>query len=291
MNAQVKAQPTEVEQQLEALLGELDCAEKALLVEAIGKARYRASGPGRIDEIALVREFLKAEDTPGGFRFDIPRTMPAMIKPYVGAAEIHLPEAGLDHPLAEVMHQRKSVRDFQRRALDLQSLSALLNTAYGIKGHIQAYRQKRFPTRLLPSSGGLQPVEVYVVINEVDGASPGLYHFNPERQSLQQVDIGLMRRSLVKACAFQDWIGEAPIVLALTCDLDKLIWKYRRRAYKMAHIDVGIVAQNLHLTAQAMGLGSCMLAGFSEDALHRMLNVDGEREFVALMLAVGHPID
>ena len=98
-------------------------------------------------------------------------------------------------------------------------------------------------------------------------------------------------RRCVRACLAQDWIGESAAMLFLTCDLRKLLWKYGRRAFRMSHVDAGVVAQQFHLIATALGLGSCMIAGFMEEAVHKLLDIDGKLEFAALGICLGVPVD
>jgi len=279
-----------LDQQLDDLWFDLSDGEKNVLIDLIKKAKFTRSGRTEIDEISVVREYLTASLEEGGFSFDIPDKIPEMVKSYTGSKETQLKVQKPSCNISELIATRSSVRDFHRKPMKMSQLSELLYTAYGVKGFISAYGENKFPTRIVPSSGGLQSTETYLIVNDVEGLEQGLYHFNPVNESLQLIDLGIMRRTLVKACSSTDWIGNASVVLALTCDLNKLIWKYGRRAYKMSHIDLGIVAENFHLVAHDMELGSCMLAGFDENQLNTILNIDGKKEFIGLLIAVGHPL-
>jgi SagB-type dehydrogenase family enzyme len=166
-------------------------------------------------------------------------------------------------------------------------LSALLHYAYGVRKRSLAYNTKGFPSRMAPSSGGLQSIEVYFTVNAVEGLEKGLYHFNANRNTVELLDRGNMRRKVVRSCLYQDWLDAASIVLFLACDLNKLYWKYGRRSYRMTHIDLGIVAENLHLVATALRIRSCMVAGYIDDAVHHLLQIDGRMEFIGLLMAVG----
>ncbi len=286
--SQLKNETTNDE--LTELLSDLTVDETSLVVELIKKAKYDKDGRVRIDPVSVVREFLKAEQTPGGLKYDIPSPMPEMIKSYPQSIEIPLSDESPSDVVSNLLHSRRSVRDFKRKPLSIEQLSHILKGAYGVKKSVRAYDQKSFPTRVVPSSGGLQPVETYVIVNDIEGLDQGVYHFNPLKNVLVLLDAGLMRRKMVRNCVYQDWIGEVPALIGLTCDLNKLYWKYEKRAYKMCHIDVGVVAQTMHLLIHSMNLGSCMLAGFDEDGINAILNLDGKKEFVALLIALGCPI-
>jgi SagB-type dehydrogenase family enzyme len=132
-------------------------------------------------------------------------------------------------------------------------------------------------------------MEVYVVVNAVAGLERGLYHYAPQARALECLDRGFMRRKIVQCSSGHEWLTAAPAVLVLTCHMRNLYWKYGRRAYRMIHIDAGILAQTLHLVATGLGLASCLIGGYEDAAVHDLLRIDGRDEFVALLLSIGRP--
>lgn len=291
MSELARISPPTPAEQLRQALADLSPREISVLTRMITAAKYDENGRAEIDEISIVREFLLTDPSmvtpsqlPGGV---------AMIKPYADRPFVPFPKerVALDAPIGDVLRKRRSQRDFQRTPIDLTTLATLLESGYGLVRYTGAYGVARFPFRRAPSSGGLQSIEVYAVINDVPDIAPGVYHYQPDRRGLTLVDPGLMRRRVVRACLNQDWIGESGVVLFLTCDLRKLIWKYGRRCYRMSHVDAGVIAQQFHLIATALGLGSCMIAGFIEEAAHKLLDIDGKLEFAALAICLGAPVD
>jgi SagB-type dehydrogenase family enzyme len=279
-------------EQLREAVSDLTPDEQSVLARMIMAAKFDENGRSEIDEISIVREFLLID--PSMVTPSEPRGgMPAMIKPYADRPFIAFPaeRVPLDAKLGDVVRRRRSQRDFKRQPIELKVLATLLEAGYGLVRYANAYGVARFPFRRSPSAGGLQSIELYAVVNDVEGLMPGVYHFQPERRGLTLVDSGLMRRRCVRACLSQDWIGESGAVLFLTCDLRKLLWKYGRRAYRMSHVDAGVLAQQLHLIATALGLGSCMVAGFVEEAVHKLLDIDGKLEFATLAICLGVPVD
>lgn len=192
----------------------------------------------------------------------------------------------LVYSLDKVIRARTSRRDYTGQALTLQELSTLLHYSYGIRRRVSAYNTKEFPLRMVPTSGGLQGVELYVVTNKVEGLEKGIYHFNPLGPALELMDQGNFRRKLVNYCAYQEFVGHASVVVILSCAINRLLWKYGPRAYRYIHMDVGFVGQNLYLVGTALKLGVCAIAGFFDDPLNEMIEArDGE--FVSLLIAVG----
>jgi len=292
MSELARISPQGASEQLREAISDLSPSEQSVLARMIMAAKYDENGRSEIDEISIVREFLLTD--PSMVTPSEPRGgMPAMIKPYADRPFIAFPpdRIPLDAKLGDVIRKRRSQRDYKRQPIDLKVLATLLESADGLTRYATAYGVARFPFRRAPSAGGLQSIEIYAVVNDVEGLLPGVYHYQPERRGLTLVDPGLMRRRCVRACLSQDWIGEAGVVLFLTCDLRKLLWKYGRRAYRMSHVDAGVLAQQLHLIATALGLGSCMVAGFVEQAVHKLIDIDGKLEFATLGICLGAPVD
>ena len=64
-------------------------------------------------------------------------------------------------------------------------------------------------------------------------------------------------------------------------------WRYDLAAHKVLAVDAGHVCQNLYLACEAIGAGTCAIAAYDQDAIDRLLRVDGEDEFVVYLAPVG----
>ncbi len=286
-----RAQP---DPQLLAELADLDEREQALLARLLERAKRDSMTGARreLDELGLVHRFLEVDlekDDLSVLQNITAYTAPPVIKQYPEAPRFELPREllPLEHSLGEVLVKRASRRDFSKGPLSQAELASLLYCSYGIRSTALAYNVKGFPSRFVPSTGGLQAVEVYLTVNAVEGLEQRLYHYDTIHHALEQLDRGNFRRKVVQACIRQDWVDAASVVFFLTCDMRKLFWKYGRRGYRFVHVDVGILAQTLHLVANALRLRSCMVAGYSDQAVHQLLEIDGRQEFVGLLLTVG----
>jgi SagB-type dehydrogenase family enzyme len=87
----------------------------------------------------------------------------------------------------------------------------------------------------------------------------------------------------------QEFVSAAPVVCALTCSLDRVQWRYGARAYRSAHLDAGVMCQNLYLVGTALDLCVCAVFGFFEDRLQQLLHLDDDREYPTLLFTIGHP--
>jgi SagB-type dehydrogenase family enzyme len=219
-------------------------------------------------------------------RFFTPRTaergpMPPPHKEY-DLETIPLPRVepqGLS--LEEAILRRRSVRDYSREPLALEELARLLFYGVGVTGP-QEYK------RAAPSAGGLTPVEIYPVVNNVEGLERGLYHYDSVRHHLHVLKQEDLRGEIARACLDQDFLSEAAAVLVLSAVHRRTRWKYGERAYRYVLLDAGHVAQNIQLEAVSLGLGACAVGAFFDEELNRFLGLTEEEEFAVLAVAVGH---
>ncbi|MBN0046442.1 SagB/ThcOx family dehydrogenase [Streptomyces actuosus] len=194
-----------------------------------------------------------------------------------------------DMTLADAIEQRCSSTTYAARPLPLGDLAALLEDAAGIRGHRPGYNVRDFPVRRAPSAGGLAPVDVHVVANDVSGLDQGLYYYRPSGPELTVVDSGNMRGKIAEAGIAADWLFHAPAVLCLAVDMDRVEWKYGVRSYRYVHVDLGVLTQNLYLVATGLGLACCAVAAFDDDTANDLLRLDGRNSFVSLLFACGLP--
>ena len=275
--------------ELTELLSTLQPAEIALVLDQLRKAK---AGNLVIDEVSLFHTSLKAQlASDDGKHYEEIQSAkaPPVLRGYPGRPEIQLPPEplALNYELDRVLKARASRRDFAHVPLTLDELGTLLHYSYGIRKTITAYNAKSFPVRFAPSSGGLQATELYMVVNGVEHVTKGLYHYNPERHSLELLDEGNMRFKVVKCCLYQDWLAHAGVVLMFTSVMERVLWKYGARGYRFVHMDAGIVASHAYLVATALRLRTCAVAAFQDDLVNELLEIDGTSEFASLVMPVG----
>jgi SagB-type dehydrogenase family enzyme len=64
-------------------------------------------------------------------------------------------------------------------------------------------------------------------------------------------------------------------------------WRYGLAAHKVIAIDAGHVCQNLYLSCEAIGAGTCAIAAYDQEAMDRLLRIDGKDEFTIYIAPVG----
>jgi len=211
---------------------------------------------------------------------------PATYKRYPSAPRIPLspPQTEGGAPVWDVLRERRSVRRFLNGPLQEAELSQLLWAAQGT-----TRVSRGFGYRTAPSAGALYPVETYLVVHDVEGIKPGVYHYGVEKHELDQLKTGDFRTDVARAALDQEIAYWANVVFVWTAVFERSKWKYRQRAYRYVYLDAGHIAQNVALAAVALGLGSCQIAALYDDEVNALLGVDGADESSIYMTVVGRP--
>jgi SagB-type dehydrogenase family enzyme len=177
--------------------------------------------------------------------------------------------------LEALLQQRRSVREYGEAALDLAAIGQLLWAAQGITDPQGL--------RTAPSAGALYPLELYVVVGNVEGLAPGVYHYHPDRHRLQQTRPGDQRESLARAAHGQAWVKEAAAVVVITAVYDRTTRKYGDRGVRYIHMEVGHAAQNLFLQAEALELATVVVGAFGDVAVARALGLSKDTQPLMLL--------
>lgn len=202
---------------------------------------------------------------------------------------IDLPDPATSFPdrtknLFDIIAARRSRRDYSDQPITLQQLTILL---WSIQGVIDA--GYGYSLRTVPSAGARHPLETYLTLNRVENQAPGLYRYLPFRRQLVQLRIDRnVSEALATACLGQEMVNRCAVCFIWTAVIERSRWKYQQRAYRYIYLDAGHVCQNLYLACEALGLGCCAVAAFDDDAVNKMLDVDGKEEFVIYLATVGN---
>ncbi|MGB2853394.1 MAG: SagB/ThcOx family dehydrogenase [Dehalococcoidia bacterium] len=214
--------------------------------------------------------------------------VPEPYKEYPGSNRIKLliPGSKSILTLDEVLRRRNSVRVFAKKPLSLEQMSYLLWASNGIQ---RIERGHEF--RTVPSAGALYPVETYLVVHNVEGLAPGVYHYAIREHALEEIKVGDFRRDITLAALGQRICADAAVVFVWTAIFNRSKCKYRQRAYRYVYLDAGHIGHSLALSAVSLGLGSCQVGALFDDDVNQILDVDGVEESVIYMSVVGYPAE
>jgi SagB-type dehydrogenase family enzyme len=186
--------------------------------------------------------------------------------------------------LFQLLQARRSRREYAGKALTLGELAGLLWATQGVLETGAGYS-----LRTAPSAGARHPLETYLNFNRVEDQAPGLYRYLPFRHEIVQLSEGAaVAAALQAACLGQEMFTACAVSFIWTAVIRRSAWKYQQRAYRYIYLDAGHACQNLYLACEALGLGCCAVAAYDDDAVNRILAVDGKEEFAIYLATVGH---
>lgn len=167
----------------------------------------------------------------------------------------------------QAMNERKSVRKFIDKPLSVEQISQLLWAAQGIT---HSYGERFF--RTAPSAGATYPLETYLL------TASGVYKYIPKEHSLKRLFDNDLRKQLSEASLGQTAVSNAHAVILFTMIEERTAQRYRDRAYRYVCMEAGHAAQNIHLQAVAMGLGSVPVGAFTDSQVAQILQcAEGEQ--------------
>lgn len=198
--------------------------------------------------------------------------------PHDNRIELPEPRHDSDVSIEEALLGRRSVREYTGEPLTLQDVSQLLWAAQGITD------PRGF--RTAPSAGGTYPLEVYVVVGNVESLAEGVYKYNPSEHEIIKILDGDKREELSAAALEQVWVKEGAIDIVIVAVYGRTTEKYGDRGIKYVHMEAGHAAQNLCLQATALNLGTVTVGAFYDEQVKGLLNMP-ENEQPLYVMPVG----
>jgi nitroreductase len=97
------------------------------------------------------------------------------------------------------------------------------------------------------------------------------------------------RQRIAEACQQQLWIAEAPFIIVVVSEMEKITQFYGVRGERLYSVqNCAAATQNMILTAHSLGLASCWISAFDEDMLKRACSLPGDIRPQAV-LPIGYP--
>lgn len=238
------------------------------------------------------REILKSDFEAGWsqWSFDSNKGLPALQpqKPYAATDElidlIDPDKFDFDIKLIDAVKNRRSRRKYTHNSLTLKELSFLLWATQGITDKNAHVR------RTIPSAGSCNPLETYLIIQNVENLSSGIYRYLPIEHKLCLVssDKEAMNNSSLGCFEVnQSRMQNAAAVFVWAAVPYRSEWRFGPYAYKMIAMEAGHVAQNLYLAAEAVNCGVCAIAAYDQKIIDNSINVNGRDEFAVYLATVG----
>lgn len=175
--------------------------------------------------------------------------------------------------LEQAIASRRSCREFLPEPLTLEQIGQL---SWAAQGRMAGGRY-----RTSPSAGATYPLELFIV------TADGLFHYRPAEHALEKLADKDLREELCSAAWGQEFIKTAPLSFIFTAEFSRTTGHYGKRGVRYVYMEAGHAAQNVHLQAEAMGLGSVAVGAFEDISVGKVLSLPDELESI-YMVAVGY---
>ena len=147
--------------------------------------------------------------------------------------------------------------------------------------------------RIAPSAGGLGSAELFVVVRDLPGLAPGVYHYFAYEHVLERLRA---TSDTVLAGALGLAPAELPPVLLVgTAHLTKVRQKYNDFAFRFGHLDAGVTRAFMDDLLRAAGVPYRDLVDARDAAVAEAISLPtvGTRNMVTFVWGLGHvePLD
>ena len=166
------------------------------------------------------------------------------------------PAAAVSTPLGTTIKERGSTRRFAPTPISLNNLASILHAS-----------TRGVPADFLNRPGS-SLLNLYLIINAVDGIPSGAYYYSPRRPGLSLLQAGDFRQQAGHLGFEQALPADASAVAFFMADLTRILEKYGNRGYRAAQLEAGILGGKLYLSAHSLGLGASGLTFYDDAVTH-----------------------
>jgi SagB-type dehydrogenase family enzyme len=158
--------------------------------------------------------------------------------------------------IEQVILRRGSTRRFLRAPLTLVQLCTLLDRA----------------TRGIPADFLDSPEahlnDLYLIVNAVEGLTPGAYFYHWKQRALELLREGDFRRQAGYLGLEQELPADASVDIFFLADLKAILERFGNRGYRAVQLEAGILGGKLYLAAYAQGFGASGLTFYDADVVN-----------------------
>lgn len=171
---------------------------------------------------------------------------------------------------------RESCRSFEISPVSSSILATCLDSAYSGE------------ERPVPSAGRLYPLRIYAIVKEDGSDIPGgFYQYDHTDQSLIKYKDEVDWEKMKYIFNSEELLHDAPAIFVIAADLSRQTSKYSNRGYRYTLLEAGHAAQNIHTTAQELGIASLEYGGFSDNNLASELEMPADDKPL-ITVAIGY---
>ena len=207
---------------------------------------------------------------------------------YPAAAQITLPEPlPVTESLQRLLSLRCSCRNFSGTSLSPAQLGSVLHCGLGV-WETDYWENAEFLGRPVPSGGGMFPLELFVLCNNIDDVPAGIHHYQPLCHCLEEIRQVQLPGPLLKYLFMGQYpVTQAAAIVIISANFTRSMKKYGDRGYRYLLMEAGHVAQNINLTCLGLGFESLNIGGFFDDEVAQLCQLDSDTHAVLYAIAIG----
>ena len=242
-----------------------------------------------IDTLEAERRFGRETDRPFLERLGTPEAPVRERVPSAQRIGLHKPA---DSALEALIRKRVTCRNWDSsKPLSAEDFASVLFRTFGARA-VSDEPGITVMKRAVPSAGGLHPTEAYLLVQNVEGVKPGLYHYHPIDHALEPLgDIAEDKSAelTLRIVAGQRHFMKAHVVIVLASRFRRTFWKYRNhaKAYRAVILDAGHLSQMLYLAATERGLAAFITAAVNERNIEEIFGLEPMVEGVLAVSGFG----
>ncbi|MEK6961852.1 MAG: SagB/ThcOx family dehydrogenase [Thermoproteota archaeon] len=179
----------------------------------------------------------------------------------------------LENPIESVIIKRGSTREFSRQSISFCQLSAIIY-----------YSTRGIPADFLKE--GCSLVDLYLIVNSVDGLDSGAYYYNKEQNSLQLLREGNLRSIAGHLGLDQSLPADGSVCVFFMSDLNEVLDKFGNRGYRASQLEASTIGGRFYLASYAQGLGATGLT-FYDDKVTQFFSPHAKNKSVMFLVAIG----
>jgi SagB-type dehydrogenase family enzyme len=159
-------------------------------------------------------------------------------------------------PIEEIIFKRRSTRHYDTETpIPFEAFSTLLDrSSRGVATDC-----------LAPDAPPLH--DAYLIVNAVEGLTPGVYLHHPRRNAVELLREGDFRRNAQRLAVDQAYAADAHVNVYYLTDLGPVLERYGNRGYRLAQLECSLAAGKLHLGTHALGLGAVGSTSFDDEVV------------------------
>ena len=183
--------------------------------------------------------------------------------------------------LENIFSERRTCRHFAaKEVIDWSMIGPSISKVFSCQSYaVGGVLGESLMLRSAPSGGARHPTECYLLLRRITGIKDGLYHYQPEENSVGYLQPAANDSTVRDLLCGQHWFQSANLIVFFTSKFDRLMWKYiSARAYRAFLLDIGHLAQNFLIEMSSMGFGVFCTGAFKDTKVDEFIGIDSVQE-------------